>query len=126
MYISSITIKNYGPIENINISLPFEGERPKPLVLVGQNGTGKSLMLANIVNSLVSGRQIVFDDNEVEAGRVYKYRMPSYITSGKNFSYSCITFQSGAKVEELQLSGTKEQLNGVHGEHLTIPAYQTM
>lgn len=126
MYISNITIKNYGPIEDIDINLPFEGEYPKPLILVGQNGTGKSLALANIVNALVSGRQIVFDDNEVETGRVYKYRMPSYITSGKNFSYSSITFQSGAKVEKLQLSTTKEQLDNVPGDHLVIPAYHSM
>lgn len=126
MYISNITVKNYGPIDDINIDFPFDGAQPKPIIFVGQNGTGKSLLLANIVNALVSGRQQVFQDNEVEPGKVYKYRMPSYITSGRNFSYACTTFQSGAKVEEIQLSSTKDDLDKIDGEHKKLLAYQAI
>lgn len=110
MYISGITIKNYGPIEDLDIEMPFDDGRPKPLVLVGQNGAGKSLLLANIVNALVAGRQTVFDDSDVESGKVYKYRMASYVLSGKSFSYGAVRFQSGAKVEELQLVNEKSAL----------------
>ena len=111
MYISDIKIKNYGPITDLNINLPITDGSPKPLILVGQNGSGKSLLLANIVNALIAGRQTVYDDNEVESGKVYKYRMPSYISSGTDYSYSLVKFQSGANVEELQLNNIKSRHN---------------
>ncbi|MFG0397934.1 AAA family ATPase [Pseudomonas sp. zjy_11] len=109
MYISNITIKNYGPIGSVTLDMPFNGSQPKPLVLVGQNGQGKSLFLANIVNALVSGRQHVYDDSPVKQGTVFKYRMPGYIKTGSNYSYSCVEFQEGLKVEELQLRTIKSR-----------------
>jgi hypothetical protein len=124
MYISNIKIKNYGPIANLTVDLPFDGDRPKPLVLVGQNGSGKSLLLANIVNALIAGRQTVYDNNEVEAGKVYKYRMPSYISSGTTYSYSAVKFQSGVYVEELQLNQRKSLHTGVDEELKSLPIYQ--
>lgn len=126
MFINNITITNYGPIDDVSIDLPFDGAQPKPLVLVGQNGAGKSLLLANIVNALVVGRQEVFDDGEVEAGKVYKYRMPGYISSGKNYSYACVTFTSGAKVEELQLSHKKSSIAVPDERYSNLEIYQAM
>lgn len=126
MYITNITIKNYGPIDDVSLNLPFDGARPKPLVLVGQNGAGKSLLLANLVNALVVSRQEVFDDSEVEPGKVYKYRMPGYISSGKSYSYACVTFTSGAKVEELQLSQKKSSLVVPDAAYSHLEIYQLM
>jgi predicted ATP-binding protein involved in virulence len=39
------------------------------VIFVGENGTGKSLVLAYIVNCLLWGKQLVFEDTEVESRR---------------------------------------------------------
>ena len=46
MYTRRIQISNYGPIDRIDISLPMEGDTPKPVVLVGENGSGKSIRMS--------------------------------------------------------------------------------
>ena len=54
MYLQSVTVKNYGPMEDFHYQLPFkEDGLPKPVVFTGQNGAGKTLLFSNIVNSLV-------------------------------------------------------------------------
>jgi hypothetical protein len=126
MYLSNIQISNYGPISDLSLDFPFDGQNPKPVLLVGQNGAGKSLFLANIVNALISGRQEEYDDNEVEQGRVYKYRMPSYISAGKSYTYIKVQFQSGAKVEELQLKNKKSAVNPPDSNYAGLEIYQMM
>lgn len=107
MYIKSVEIENVGPIRKLNIEFPTQGDRPKPVLIVGENGTGKSILLSHLVNSLIVGKQSVFDNVEVEKGRVYKYRSPNYIHSGSDYSFSSVKFQSGIEVQELQLNRTK-------------------
>jgi hypothetical protein len=103
MYIKNIEIENVGPIEHLKIDLLPSTEKIKPIILVGENGTGKSIFLSHIINSLITGKGEVFDDVEIELGKVYKYRSPNYIKSGKTFSYSSVKFEFGVEVEECQL-----------------------
>lgn len=72
MYLRSIHLKNTCPIQELTLSLPFAGEKPKPLVLVGRNGCGKSTLISFIVNFLVDLRQHVYEGVEVEKGKVYR------------------------------------------------------
>ena len=80
---------------------------PKPLILVGENGSGKSILLSHLVNTLIVGKQEVYEDVEVDKGKVFKYRSPSYIRSGEAFSFSNVEFESGEKIQEWQLALTK-------------------
>lgn len=53
MYLKLINDENIGPIEKLNIEMPFNNEgNPKPVIFVGENGSGKSMILSNIVDSL--------------------------------------------------------------------------
>lgn len=70
MYLRSIQLKNTGPIQEINLTMPFEGENPKPLILVGRNGSGKSTVISFVVNALVGLKQQIYEDVEVEKGTV--------------------------------------------------------
>lgn len=115
MYFRKIEIENVGPIEQVSIQFPLEDGRPKPIIIVGENGTGKSIFLSHLVNSLIVGKQEVFDDSEVEHGKVYKYRSPNYITSGKDYSYSSVIFESGAEVQECQLKSQKTSFESTFG-----------
>lgn len=107
MYFKSVEIENVGPIEHVQIEFPIDGSRPKPVIIVGENGTGKSILLSHLVNSLMTGKQEFYDDAEVDQGKVYKYRTPAYIKSGKDFSYSSVKFDTSIEVEECQLNWIK-------------------
>lgn len=108
MYFKSIEIENIGPIENLKIEFPKNGDKPKPIIIVGENGTGKSILLSHLVNTLIIGKQNVYDDSEVDSGKAYKYRSPQYIKSGKDFSYSSVKFDSNLELQECQLISSKE------------------
>ncbi|HUX17867.1 MAG TPA: AAA family ATPase, partial [Acidithiobacillus sp.] len=62
MYFKSVEIENIGPVEYARIEFPAEGGHPKPVIIVGENGTGKSILLSHLVNSLTTGKQEVYED----------------------------------------------------------------
>lgn len=110
MYFKKIEIENAGPIDHLSIDFPTtEHGSPKPLVIVGENGTGKTILLSYLVNTLITAKQTTFDDTEVEHGKVYKYRSPQYIRAGAHYSYGRAEFGSGQYVEEWQLDIQKSQ-----------------
>ncbi|MDG6096899.1 hypothetical protein EXU34_05535 [Alteromonas sp. ZYF713] len=107
MLFKKIEIENVGPISKIDIEFPKNDESPKPLIVVGENGSGKSIFLSHLVNALIVGKQEVYEDVEVEKGKVFKYRSPTYIKSGENYSFSSIELESGEKILEWQLACSK-------------------
>lgn len=109
MYVKRIQLSNYGPISRFDIECPFDGDKPKPIILVGENGSGKSIVLAHIVNGLLSAQQIVYPENqEVDEGTVYKFRAAQYIQSGKAYSFSRVDFENDLYISELQLQRAKK------------------
>lgn len=111
MYFKKIEIENVGPIDKASVDFPLKDGRPLPVLIVGENGSGKSILLSHLVNSLIVGKQEVFEDTEVEKGKVYKYRSPNYIMSGKDYFYSSVDFESGVRVEEWQLRFQKKDFS---------------
>src|SRR5690554_2343112 len=103
MLFKKVEIDNVGPISKLSIEFPKSEISPKPLIIVGENGSGKSILLAHLVNTLVGGKQEVYEDVEIEKGKVFKYRSPNYIKSGEAYSFSSVEFESGQKVQEWQL-----------------------
>ena len=111
MYTKRIQIRNYGPIDHIDITFPFtdEDEKPKPILLVGENGSGKSLLLSHIVDGLMLAQGLIYPENsEVEQGKVYKIRSPYYIKSGKEYYWNQIDFERGLDFKELHLYKNKK------------------
>lgn len=110
MYFKKLEIENAGPIDNLTIDFPFtDSGSPKPLAIVGENGTGKTILLSYLVNTLINAKQTAFDDAEVEQGRVYKYRSPQYIKAKAHYSYGRAEFGNGQFVEEWQLDIQKSK-----------------
>ena len=103
MLFKKVEITNVGPISDLAVELPRDEEKPKPLVIVGENGSGKSILISHLVNALIVGKQEVYEDVEVEKGKVFKYRSPNYVKSGEYFSFSSVEFETGDKVQEWQL-----------------------
>ena len=58
MYFDRIEIKNYGCISEFNYSFRFDEKgNPVPCVMIGANGKGKTLVLANLVDLLVESKR---------------------------------------------------------------------
>ena len=94
--------------------MPFEGDVPKPVLLVGENGSGKSIVLSHIVNGLISAKSIAFPDSpEVEPGRVYKLRSASYVKSGSKYYFARVDFQNDLYVAEIQALSKKREHDDV-------------
>lgn len=63
MYLRECLIENVGPLTAIDVSLDLSSEgNPKPLVLVGKNGAGKSIVLAYVLDALAQLAKERFGD----------------------------------------------------------------
>jgi hypothetical protein len=110
MYLRNLAIENLGPIERLDLSLPFTTDgHPKPVVLVGANGSGKSITLAILANAMIAMQQVLYDNAEVAAGRVYKLRSQNYIRAGAKHYRAQARFDDELEVTEWQLSSTREE-----------------
>lgn len=108
MYLQRLELKNTGPIEHADITCKFYADgSPKPLILVGQNGAGKSVAVAHVVNALIEAHGTVFDDSDVEKGKVYKLRSPTYIRHGAEYSTAEVHLSNNFSVYEAQFDKPK-------------------
>ena len=108
MYTKRVQIVNYGPIDRIDIAFPFEGETPKPVLLVGENGSGKSILLSHLVNGLVSAKDDAYPGTpEVETGKVYKIRSGLYIKSEREYYFGRVDFEEGLFLAEMRSNRRK-------------------
>ncbi|QQE67570.1 hypothetical protein GFS31_42830 (plasmid) [Leptolyngbya sp. BL0902] len=63
MYLRECLIENVGPISALDVSLDIDtAGNPKPLILVGKNGTGKTIFLAYILDALAELAKKKFSD----------------------------------------------------------------
>lgn len=103
MYIKKLVYQNVGPIEDVTIEPGFNADgTPKPLILVGENGTGKSTILSNIVDSFyeIAGKAYRNVNENIESGgyQYFKSIIPGEIHIGKQEMFSCVLFKSEGKV----------------------------
>ena len=110
MYLRRLEIENTGPISGLFYDLPFaEDGRPKPVIFVGQNGSGKSIITSHIVNAIIGAKTAAHEDGDVEKGRVFKLRTPIYITNEAAYSRFRADFDGGLFQMEMQLSKSRSQ-----------------
>lgn len=98
MYIQNVYIENMGAIENFKLSQSqlFTSENnPKPIILVGKNGTGKTTLLSSIVDALYELSNDCFSDVLPRSGMGYKYFKLSgsrNIRVNNDFAFSYVNF----------------------------------
>ena len=122
MYIRRIIDKNIGPIEKIDLSFAFGDEgNPKPLVLVGQNGSGKSIFLSHIVDAFFEMADKAFDNacagSKGGGHQYYKAISSSQIAIGKEYMYSYISFDDEGLINYIFKAGhlSKEKFDEESG-----------
>ncbi len=130
MYTKRIQLYHYGPLRDVDISLPFSDSRPQPVVFVGANGSGKSLLLSHVVNGLIAAKDGVYPDSrEVNEDKVYKLRSPVYINMDNPFYYARVDFVEGLYISELLLRTPKSKVGDLpHGldDPAIIPLWDQM
>lgn len=94
MYIQEIQFENYGPISNLHITPKFDGNgKPKPIVFIGKNGSGKTLLLGNILDGLIElKRQKYSALKEVGENKYLKVGKKDYIKNNEEYSHIKIKF----------------------------------
>jgi hypothetical protein len=98
MYLHECFIENVGPISSLDVSLGLDATgNPKPVILVGKNGTGKTILLAYILDALVELAKKKFSD--VVVGQQLMYSPFLKVTSGGD-----IRSLSGSSLSLLEFS----------------------
>ena len=104
MFLKKIELENIGPIKNCQLEFPFnENGNPKPVVIVGENGSGKSIVISHIVNALLNAKQKLFDNTEMEKNYLYKLIAPGYIKTGEHYYFVKALFEDDLQSIEWSL-----------------------
>ena len=108
MYAKRIQLVNYGPIDLLDITFPFEGDIPKPVLLVGENGSGKSILLSHIVTGLLSAKVIAYPETpEVEVGKDFEDGMYLAEIRSRDRKEDYATLPSGPSEPDIPMLGTR-------------------
>lgn len=91
--------KNVGPLGNINLDMPFNIDgSPKPVTIVGENGSGKTTFLSNIIDSFYEMAGEAFNDVRFPDGnntfQYYKVIGSDQIKIGEKYLYSFIQYDN--------------------------------
>jgi len=93
MKVKQIHLKNLGPIEELRIIPRNVDGRPVPIVIVGQNGAGKSLLLSTVLDAMTEARRAAFSKlAEVTENSYLRMSQKTYVRSGALYSHAQITF----------------------------------
>ncbi len=114
MYLRDCWIENVGPIAHLELHPTFTSHgHPNPLLLVGQNGSGKTILLAHIIDALVELGKTAYQD--VVSGQApglpqtqyFKPIADTNIRSGATFGVCLVEFSYGDKqFSYLERTGT--------------------
>ena len=109
IYLKQLIDKNVGPLTDVRIDFPFhENGDPKPVILVGENGTGKSTVLSNIVDAFfeMAGKAFVnVQQNELQRFQYFKTISPIEVHAGAWYLYSFISFAAEKPIDYIFKSG---------------------
>lgn len=80
MYIKKLEFKNYGPVDSFILEPRFRKDgSPIPIVLMGKNGSGKTLIEAHILQAILNFKSELYNDiPEKDKSQLYKIQSTSY------------------------------------------------
>jgi hypothetical protein len=97
MYLHEIFLQNTGPISECHVKLPFDNGNPLPVVIVGPNGSGKTIFLSYIVDALTEFAKKAFTDIVPKDGSIsspyFRIVGSTTVRSGQPFSLSLLHFK---------------------------------
>ncbi len=124
MYLEYANYQNVGAVHNLSIPFSFhQNGTPKPIVFVGENGSGKSVFLSNIVDAFYEIANKAYTNVSMKDGlrsKFYKIISPTQISPDKEYMTAYLRFSdNGQFLEYIFKGGIKnwdvyntEQFNG--------------
>lgn len=111
MYIKKLIYRNVGPIIRNKIDFRFSSEgKPIPVIVVGENGTGKSVFLSNITDAFYELAGTQYNNALEKEGyghQYYKFISADQITIGASYLVAYMEFeQDNEKLEYVFKSGS--------------------
>jgi AAA domain, putative AbiEii toxin, Type IV TA system len=100
VFLKSISIENVGPIISFKKEMPFRDGKPLPVVLVGENGSGKTTVLSHIISALTAFKQAVYENIEIDKGTALRIRGSLYLHAGKHWYHVRLDFDESWYLEE--------------------------
>lgn len=101
LYLTNVILENIGPIEKLELEFPFnENGQPVPVVLVGKNGAGKTILLSYIVDALFefavqAYRDVLPADGQARA--YFKVTGPTNLRMPAAYGLAYLNFRDGDK-----------------------------
>jgi predicted ATPase len=100
MYLRECLLENVGSLEFVDLSLPLDAEgNPRPVVFVGQNGSGKTNFLSHIADALIEFAKEAYQDVLVGQGGVrgpfFKVVGSTTQRTGTEFGIALLEFADG-------------------------------
>ena len=98
MYLRDCLLGSVGPIESVDVAFPVsEDGRPRPVVLVGRNGSGKTILLSHIVDALIEFAKVAYQDIVVDhlRGSYFKVVGSTNQRAGADFGVALLRFVDG-------------------------------
>ncbi|MCE3046542.1 AAA family ATPase [Helicobacter kayseriensis] len=129
MYLKFIGIKNIGAIEELKIEPSFTDEgNPKPIVIVGENGTGKTILLSSIMDSFYEIGSHIFDNiakRENVGKHLYKIKGVSNLRTGTSGGFALIQYHSFLLQDKLEyidiINTAKEEILEMKNDFSVFP-----
>lgn len=128
MYLKHIAIKNIGPISELSVELAFNTDgTPKPLLFVGENGSGKTFLQSQIIDSLYEIGSNLFSDigkgNSLTRS-YYKISGGVNLKAGCNKGFSLLSYQDNKNqlieyLDKLVLVTEEEVIETINNFSLT-------
>ena len=102
--------EHVGPIKNIQINMPLnENNTPKPVIIVGENGSGKSTVLSNIVDAFYEIAGKAYENarkhGDDSGHQYYKAIAPIEVMTGQTHMFSYITFKDNKEYSYISKCG---------------------
>ncbi len=97
MYLNEIYLENTGPISKCHVKLPFDEDNPLPVVIVGPNGSGKTIFLSYIVDAFFEFAKKSFSDIVITEGLTspyFRFVGATTVRSRQSYSLSLLHFNT--------------------------------
>ena len=108
MYINNIVVLNIGPIDKFCFKPKFDEQgNPLPIVIIGDNGKGKTALSSYIADSLVEIAKSngAYYNIVEEDGAFYKIVSTNNIKMGANYSTAIISYKDEKEIAYVEKEG---------------------
>lgn len=123
MYLKKVCIENIGSIEQLNIEMAFNNDNPKTTIIVGENGSGKSIFQSYIADALIELAKIHYKNIVNKEGAYFRLTGATNQRPASKYGLSLVEFiDNQSKIQYIEKTGNIDEvkLNNITSEYNLI------